>query len=304
MSEYTATIKLRADRSGLTGEVKIATADIAKLNSELKKSGSAGATGADGIKKHSSEAKGAADSTRKLSNETKSLRQQFTSLKSLLAGYGVFKVGQFLKQELAAFQDTRTMIRGLTSNASEYAETQQYLIDISERYSAQLNTVSDSYARLLALENANLVTQLEGRQLTEGLLNARAALKVSNEQLGLVYYGLAQALSQVHVQAQELNQVVEPLPGILVHLDNAAGLASGGFRRMVMEGKVTAAFFKTTLIEALEEYSGAAERTYDNISSISNRIATAHTMAVAAFEAPIDASMVNALRLYLSLIHI
>lgn len=298
MSEYTATIKLKADRSGLTGEVKIAAADIAKLNTELQQSGTAGAKGADGIKKHSNEAKGAADSTRKLSNETKSLRQQFTSLKSLLAGYGIFKIGQFLKQELSAFQDTRTMIRGLTSSTSEYAETQQYLIDISERYSARLNTVSDSYARLLALENADLVTKRESRQLTEGLLNASAALKTSNDQLGLVYYGLAQALSQVHVQAQELNQVVEPLPGILVHLDNAAGLASGGFRRMVMEGEVTAEFFKTTLIEALEQYSGAAERTYDNITAVSNRIATQHTLLVSAFEAPIDASMVNAMRLY------
>jgi len=302
MSDYTATIRLRADRSGLTGEVKVAAADIAKLNDELQKSGAAGTTGADGIKRHSSEAKGAADNTRRLSSETKSLREQFTSLKTLLAGYGVFKLGSFLKQELAAFQDTRTMIQGLTANATEYAETQQYLIDISERYSARLNTVSESYARLLALENADLVTKQESRQLTEGLLNASAALKTSNEQLGLVYYGLAQALSQVHVQAQELNQVVEPLPGILVHMDNAAGLASGGFRRMVMEGKVTAAFFKETLIEALEQYSGAAERTYDNVTAISNRIASAHTLAVAAFEAPIDATMINSLRLYESAI--
>jgi tape measure domain-containing protein len=298
MSEYTATIKLKADRSGLTGEVKIAAADIAKLNTELQQSGTAGAKGADGIRKHSNEAKGAATSTRKLNTETKSLRQQFVSLKSILAGYGVLKIGGFLKQELAAFQDVRTMIQGLSGSSSAYAETQEYLIDVAEDYSRNLNTLSESYARLMALEGANLVTMSESRQLLEGLSNASAALKVNNEQLGLVYYGLSQAISQPIVHAAELMQVMEPMPGLLNHMDAAAGLVGGGFRNMVLDGKVTSAFFKNTLIEALEEFEGAAARTYDNITSISNRIATQHTLMVAAFEAPIDASMVNAMRLY------
>ncbi|WP_339859136.1 tape measure protein [Pseudohongiella acticola] len=298
MSEYTATIKLKADRSGLTGEVKIAAADIAKLNTELQQSGTAGAKGADGIRKHSNEAKGAATSTRKLNTETKSLRQQFVSLKSILAGYGVLKIGGFLKQELAAFQDVRTMIQGLSGSTSAYAETQEYLIGVAEDYSRNLNTLSESYARLMALEGANLVTMSESRQLLEGLSNASAALKVNNEQLGLVYYGLSQAISQPIVHAAELMQVMEPMPGLLNHMDAAAGLVGGGFRNMVLDGKVTSAFFKNTLIEALEEFEGAAARTYDNITSISNRIATQHTLMVAAFEAPIDASMVNAMRLY------
>ncbi|HDZ10027.1 tape measure protein [Pseudohongiella sp.] len=298
MSEYTATIKLKADRSGLTGEVKIAAADIAKLNDELQQSGAAGAKGADGIKKHSNEAKGAADSTRKLNTETKSLREQFISLKSVLAGYGVLKIGGFLKQELAAFQDVRTMIQGMSGSSSAYAETQEYLIDVAEDYSRNLNTLSESYARLMALEGANLVTMSESRQLLEGLSDASAALKVNNEQLGLVYYGLSQAISQPIVHAAELMQVMEPMPGLLNHMDAAAGLVGGGFRNMVLDGKVTSAFFKNTLIGALEEYEGAAARTYENISSISNRIATAHTNLVAALEVPIDSAIGNSMRLY------
>lgn len=298
MSEYTATIKLKADRSGLTGELKIAAADVGKLNEALQQSGAAGAAGADGIRKHSTEAKNAGKETRTLTTETKSLREQFTGLKTLLAGYGVFRAAGFLKNTLAEYQDVRTMIQGLSESSREYQQTQEYLIDVSDRYSRNLNTMSESYARLMALKNANLVTMEESRQLLEGLSNAGAALKASNDQIGLVYYGLAQALSQVNVQAQELNQIVEPLPGILVHMDNAAGLAQGGFRRLVMEGKVTSEFFKNTLILALQEYEGAAERTYNNVSSISNRIASQHILLVAALEVPIDVAMIGALRLY------
>ncbi|MDO9475870.1 MAG: tape measure protein, partial [Pseudohongiella sp.] len=298
MSEYTATIKLKADRSGLTGELKIAQADIAKLNDELQQTGAAGAKGAEGVKKHGTEARGAARESEKLSKETKTLREQYLSLKNVLVGYGVLQIGRFFKDQLAVYQDTRTMLQGLTGSTQEYNETQAYLVDISERYSKQLNTVSGSYARLLALQNADLVTKKEARQLTEGLLNAGAALKANNEQLGLVYYGLAQGLSQVNLQAQELNQVMEPLPGLLVHMDDAAGLTSGGFRRMVMDGQVTSEFFKTTLIEALQVYEGAAEATYNNISSIQDRLATGHTLLAASLEGPINMSIGSLLRGY------
>lgn len=298
MSEYTATIKLKADRSGLTGELKIATEDVAKLNEQLNKSGAAGNAGADGIRRHRSETKTAATETRKWSGETKSLIANLSSLKALLVGYGAVRGGTFLKDQLAQFQDTRTMLQGLTDSSRDYQETQNYLIDISERYSKQLNTVSESYARLLSLENADLVTKQEARQLTEGLLNASAELKVNNQQLGQVYFGLAQGMSQTILRAEELSQVVEPLPGLLTNMDRAAGLTSGGFRQMVNAGEVTSEFFKATLIQALSQYEGAAERTYENISSVQNRIATQHTLLAASLETPINASIGSFLEMY------
>ncbi len=298
MSEYSATIKLKADRSGLTGELKSATGDVSKLNAELGQTGAAGASGAQGIKKHSTEAQSAANSSRKLSDETKSLRSQFLSLKGAIATLGIYTLGRQMYSTLAQFQDTRTMIKGLTDNAREYAVTQEYLIDVSDRYSGNLNTVSESYARMLALKKADIVTTGESRLILEGLLNAGKQLKASNEQLGLVYYGLAQGLSQATLQAQELNQVMEPLPGLLNYMDKAAGLTAGGFRRMVVDGEVTSAFFKTTLIQALENYDGAAARTYDNISSRSARISSQHQLLVSELEAPIESTIGGFLESY------
>ncbi|MDX1491273.1 MAG: tape measure protein [Pseudohongiellaceae bacterium] len=291
MSEYSANIKLRADRSGLTGEIKIATADIAKLNDELQKSAKDGESGAAGIRKHSEETSRAAGNTRRMSTETKSLREQMTSLKGVIATLGLYKLGSEATRLLAQFQDTRTMLQGLTDTSREYAETQGYLVDVSDRYSGNLNSIAESYGRLLALKQADIITTAESRDLLEGMLDAGAQLKASNEQLGLVYYGLSQALGQSRVQAQELNQVVEPLPGLLNHLGEAAGMTGYEFRQMVMDGEVTSQFFKENMVAALGAYEGAAERTYRNISSISTRISSQHQLLAAQLEAPIDGSV-------------
>ena len=80
------------------------------------------------------------------------------------------------------------------------------------------------------------------------------------------------------------------MPGLLNKLDKAAGLASGGFRQMIVDGQVTSQFFKETLITALQDYDGAAARTADNVSAKSAEMARAYQQAVVAFEQPISDS--------------
>lgn len=342
MNEYG--IKLKADRSGFTGEMKATADDVKLVNDALRTTevaakelgaalrqmdsaldrtgstarkagadsrqaaqdtralgggltatGAAARSSAAGINTYDKEVNQARTNTRGLGQESKSLYREFVSLKGIIAGLGVYTLGASLKNTLADFQDTRTMLQGLTADARDYQNTQQYLITVAENYSGRLNVVSDSYARLLALRQADIVSTQESQQLLEGLLNARAQLKASNEQLGLVYYGLSQALSQPIVHAAELMQVMEPLPGLLNHMDAAAGLTAGGFRNMVLAGEVTSDFFKTTLIEALEEYDGAATRTFQNISAVQNRIGTEYQLLVASLEEPINSVIGNTL---------
>lgn len=298
MSEYSATIKLRADRSGLTGEIKSATGDFSKLNAELAKSGAAGSTGATGIKKHATETKQAADSSRKLSDESKSLRGQFLSLKGAIATLGIYTLGRQMLSTLTQFQDTRTMLQGLTEDAREYNAVQAYLVKTAQAYGQDLNVLSTNYAGILSLENSGIVTRREGIAVLEGMVNVGAKLGASNTQLSQSMYGLSQSFASGIVSVEDMRQATDSLPGLLQAVADSAGMTTGELKNLVGTGTMTSELFKTHMINALEQYEGAAVARMGNISATQNNIRTEHLLLVAALEAPIKGTIGSFLESY------
>ena len=183
--------------------------------------------------------------------------------------------GREVVSTTAKFQDMETRLETLTGSTEKAAEAQRYLAETAKTMSVDIFTLSDSYVKFLPLIKAGVISTEEARTTLEGLGNIAAATGATADQLGNVMYGLGQALSSPKTNAEDLNQVVEPLPGLLQELDKAAGLPAGGFKEMVKEGRVTAAFFKQTLIKALAEYDGAAAKTANNINATTTRMKNA-----------------------------
>ncbi|EGR1143218.1 hypothetical protein EC562_10205 [Vibrio parahaemolyticus] len=229
-----------------------------------------------------------------LSRESDKLTGEMGSLKNqvlgLAGGFSALFAAQQAKDSLAQYQDIRTQITALVGGQQEWIETEQYLNQVSEDHNKTLIAMAGNYARLASLQEAGLLTQNQVRDLFEGMSNVQSQTGATTDQLGNSMYGLSQALASPIVRAEELNQVVEPMPGLLNKLDKAAGLASGGFRQMIVDGQVTSQFFKETLIKALQDYDGAAARTADNVSAKSAEMARAYQQAVVAFEQPISDS--------------
>ncbi|ENK7461311.1 tape measure protein [Vibrio parahaemolyticus] len=229
-----------------------------------------------------------------LSRESDKLIGEMGSLKNqvlgLAGGFSALFAAQQAKDSLAQYQDIRTQITALVGGQQEWIETEQYLNQVSEDHNKTLIAMAGNYARLASLQEAGLLTQNQVRDLFEGMSNVQSQTGATTDQLGNSMYGLSQALASPIVRAEELNQVVEPMPGLLNKLDKAAGLASGGFRQMIVDGQVTSQFFKETLITALQDYDGAAARTADSVSAKSAEMARAYQQAVVAFEQPISDS--------------
>ncbi|MGX9522500.1 tape measure protein [Vibrio mediterranei] len=219
-----------------------------------------------------------------------------SSVLALATGFSALQVAQQAAQRLAQYQDIRTRIEGLVGSNEAWLESEQYLMTLSGEHNKVLTDMADNYARLLTLQDAGLLTQAEARKMLEGMSNAQSQTGATSVSLSQSMYGLSQAIASPVVHAEELNQVVEPLPGLLNKLDAAAGLSSGGFRQMVLAGKVTSRFFKSTLIEALSDYDGAAARTGDNLSAQYAKVENAYTKAVVAFESPINDTLSPLLR--------
>ena len=223
-----------------------------------------------------------------LAGQMLSLRNQ---LLAVAGGFSAVMAAQDATRTLAEYQDMRTQITALVGGQQQWLETEQYLIATATDHNKVLTDMAGNYARLASLQESGLLNLDEMRLIFEGMSNAQSQTGATSGQLEQSMYGLSQALASPIVRAEELNQVVEPLPGLLNKLDKAAGLQAGGFRQMMLAGEVTSDFFKETLISALEAYDGAAARTASNINARFAAVKNSYQQAVVAFEEPINDSL-------------
>ncbi|WP_264402697.1 tape measure protein [Vibrio parahaemolyticus] len=241
----------------------------------------------------------ASSGLKSLSKESQAASGDLSSLKSqvlgVAGGFSALAVAINAKDTLGQYQDMRTQITALVGGQEQWLQTEQYLNQVAQEHNKTILDMAQSYARLSVLQEAGLVTQRETMMLFEGMSNAQSQLGATTGQLDQAMYGLSQALASPIVRAEELNQVVEPLPGLLNKLDKAAGLASGGFRQMMLDGKVTSEFFKTTLIKALADYEGAAARAAQNVNAQQAAFSRSYQQMVLAFEKPISTVFSNSI---------
>lgn len=292
MKDLTLSLKLTADGRQLVATVNNADQVVEALGTTAQKTNARATALGTGLDKTASGARNAATGVGNLDDRAEAAGSELGKLTRVAAGlWAAFEGARGISDivgEVAAFQDIRTRLESLSGSAAAYADNQQYLIELSREQHKELTPLADSYARLLTLQQAGLVTQSQARSLTEGISNAQSALGASTEQVGQAMYGLSQALASPIVRAEDLNQVVEPLPGLLNQLDKAAGLPAGGFRKLMLAGQVTSEFFRDTLIKALGTFDGAAAATGNNINALYRDISNAYTQAAVAFENPIN----------------
>lgn len=193
-----------------------------------------------------------------------------------------------LKATATELQNVRYRLEFFAASQAEAAGIQADLRQTARDLNADYLVLADTYAKLLPIQQSGVLTGQETKDILVGMTNAGAALGASNEQLKQSFFGLAQGLGSPILHAEELNQVVEPLPGLLQAMDRAANLPAGGFRKMVNEGKVTSEFFKTTFIGALKEFDGASAKTADGFDAASRRVEGAWQRLAAQAEKPLN----------------
>ncbi|ASM54113.1 hypothetical protein PNIG_a2052 [Pseudoalteromonas nigrifaciens] len=191
-------------------------------------------------------------------------------------------------RDTGAAQMLDQRIRGLTSSAQEYAQVQAYLFAASDRLNTGYTTLADSYSKILTLQDAGVVSQTQGKAILEGMANAAAKTGASNVQLSQSLFGMTQGMTAGTLRAEELNQVTEPLPGLMQKLDKATGGAAGSFRQMVNAGQVTSQMFKTYLIKALDDYAGAAEATEGKINASFAEMGNEYQRLIRKYEEPVN----------------
>lgn len=246
----------------------------------------------DGINGISNASGNASRSLRSMDSAASGLMR---TLAPLVGIYELISFGDKIVSDTATVQDLDTRLHSLTATAGDYAKTVGYINTVADQQHKKLNDLTDSYAKLRVLENSGIITGQQTKGLYEGLNNAASELGAGNDQLKQSFFGLAQGLASGILHAEELNQVTEPLPGLLQSLDKAAGLSAGGFRKLTVDGKVTSQMFSETLVKALHDFDGAAAATANNINAKTTDISNSWTRLITKMERPLSLNLNPAL---------
>ena len=268
--------------------IKVDATDVTKASVELDKLSTAGGKTAQSM---SSAEKAAA-----------SMGVRMNSLNSITAAFGVTlglagvaAFGKSLADTVQKIQDLSIRLQGLTKSADDYAKVQAYLVDISTRHHKSNLVLADSFSRLLTLEQTGLITRKQSMALLEGMSNASSKTGASTEQLKQSMFGLSQAMGSGVVHMEELNQVTEPMPGLLNKIAEASGFTVGEFRKLIAEGRVTSDVFGRIMVGAFESYQGAAESASETITAKYADIGNAWTDLAKILEAPVSGTLTSIL---------
>lgn len=268
--------------------IKVDATDVTKASVELDKLSTAGGKTAQSM---SSAEKAAA-----------SMGVRMNSLNSITAAFGVTlglagvtAFGKSLADTVQKIQDLSIRLQGLTKSADDYAKVQAYLVDISTRHHKSNLVLADSFSRLLTLEQTGLITRKQSMALLEGMSNASSKTGASTEQLKQSMFGLSQAMGSGVVHMEELNQVTEPMPGLLNKIAEASGFTVGEFRKLIAEGRVTSDVFGRIMVGAFESYQGAAESAGETITAKYADIGNAWTDLAKILEAPVSGTLTSIL---------
>lgn len=221
------------------------------------------------------------------------IQNGYEQLTGVLGGLATIGTAAMFVRDTGAAQALDTRLQGLTDSAREYNAVQNYLFATADRLNTSYVTLADSYSKILNLQQSGIVNQSEGIQILEGMANAAAKFGASNVQLEQSLFGMTQGMTAGVLRAEELNQVTEPLPGLMQKLDKAAGVAAGGFRQLVNDGRVTSQMFKRYLIKALSEYAGAAEATEGKINASFAEMGNEYQRLIREYEKPVNFAVTN-----------
>ena len=192
-------------------------------------------------------------------------------------------------------QDLRIRLSGLTKSAEDYAASEAYLIDLSQRHHKSVQDLTGSYSAFLTLERSGIITRQQSMQLLEGFSDLASKTGASAMQMSQSIYGLSQALGTGVVNMQDFKQIVEPMPGLANEIAKSFGLTVGGLREFIATGTLTSEEFGRKVPAALKAYEGAAARSAGTLSAGYADIGNAFTNLGKALEKPLSNGVLTVL---------
>lgn len=204
-------------------------------------------------------------------NSSRSIQASFIDMKTAVAGTTlavgalVYKIADFAIQAGKPMEQAEARMKSMLGSTQAVDFSMNALREASYRTGNSIVDLADNFGKMSVFVQSGHITLTEAKDLSLGLSDAMVALGGDTNNLGNVMYGLSQSMGAGVVRAEEFNQVMEPLPGLLNRIERENGMVSGSLRQMVNDGKVTSDQFKNFLIPALKSFQTEANNMSDTL---------------------------------------
>lgn len=206
-------------------------------------------------------------------NSSKSIQASFIDMKTAVAGTTlavgalVYKIADFAIQAGKPMEQAEARMKSMLGSTQAVDFSMNALREASYRTGNSIVDLADNFGKMSVFVQSGHINLQEATDLSLGLSDAMVALGGDTNNLGNVMYGLSQSMGAGVVRAEEFNQVMEPLPGLLNRIERENGMVSGSLRQMVNDGQVTSDQFKNLLIPALKSFQTEANNMSDTLSA-------------------------------------
>lgn len=274
--------KLVGAYDNLVARTRQAKQRLNDLNSSQRASKKEVAAATREFKKYQAQLNKVNKATSNFSNN--SLGGMVRGFRNLLGAFGIVggitMFAQLTKDVFRLIKNLESLkfaLETVTSSASELAQTQEFLLDISTRYGVNLLTTTERFTKFLAAAKQSNIDLIETERIFESVTKASAVLGLNTEELTGVYLALEQMLSKGKVTTEELRrQLGERLPGAFGIMADALGVTISQLDKMLKKGEVLSADALPKFAEQLEKaYGIEAVNTVETLAAAQGKLETA-----------------------------
>jgi tape measure domain-containing protein len=205
-------------------------------------------------------------------------------------------------QAVGALQSFNNTLKAISPTAEEAKASNQFILDIVDRYNVPLQSARDGFTKLYASMAPAGFKGDEIRDLFTGVSQAAATFGMSADKVDRVNYAFAQMASKGQVMSEELKgQLGDVLPGAMGIFAEAAGfkgpdaiekfskaLEDGAYKGEAMRG-----LLKNVTVVLTKEFGPGAEGAARTFQGVINRMQNSTKLLYEAFE-PVAVGFLNA----------
>lgn len=170
------------------------------------------------------------------------LKMQFRNFAGALgAGLGISEIARSMIDSAKKLDKAQTVLKNVSNGIEAYGENQKFVMDISKKYSQELTTLMDNYAKFHAVANQSNMPLKEQQYIYESLTRAAAYFNLSADDTNGVMLAITQMMSKGKVSSEELRQQLgERLPGAMGLMAKGLGVTNEQLEDMLKKGQILA----------------------------------------------------------------
>jgi tape measure domain-containing protein len=204
-------------------------------------------------------------------------------------------------QAVSALQSFNNTLKAISPSAEEARASNQFILDIVDRYNVPLQSARDGFTKLYASMAPAGFKGDEIRALFTGVSQAAATFGMSADKVDRVNYAFAQMASKGQVMSEELKgQLGDVLPGAMGIFAEAAGFQgpdaiqkfSKALEDGAFKGEAMRQLLKNVTIVMTKEFGPGAEGAARTFQGVINRMQNSTKLLYEAFE-PVAVGFLN-----------